>query len=179
MKNLCIIFFFCSLANSKAEALFEHHITSDAIKTALAQSKEECGERVSPELGSSLVNLSKINSSIVKPKISFDLIDESIVRIEQQLGSVSSQINTLKEHVIEVKRAARDQADEEKIKADQLAAQLQEVRKQLAIKESEVGKLHEELQVKQYQLELSMTATNTPAHLSGQDSDHNEQCAQQ
>lgn len=174
MMSIFVVILCPSIIN--AEALFEHHITSDSIKHALADMKDsekKNVEKVGP------LDLSKVNSSIIKPKMSFDLIDETLVKIEQQIIAISLQLNQLKEHVIEVKRVACQQADEEKTKTDRLTAQLQETGKQLAAKTLQVDMLHVEIDLKRRQIDVSLTATDTPAHVCTQDPDHSEQHAQQ
>ncbi len=167
------------LATSKAEVLFEHHITSDSIENALAPGKDSENDSKIPPKSPLTIDLNKVNSSNIKPTISFDLIDETLVKIEQQLAALTMQLNQLKEHVIEVKRVARVQADEEKTKTDRLTVQLQEVGKQLAAKTMQTSLLQADLEAKQRLLDASVTTTNTPAHLCNQDPGHSEQHAGQ
>lgn len=78
------------------------------------------------EQSSITLDLNKINSSTVKPAISFDALEESLTKIERQLADTATQVQVIKTQVYEVKKAAQEQMKTEAKDKERLLLQLQE-----------------------------------------------------
>ena len=54
------------------------------------------------------LDMNKVNSSSVRPTISFDALDQSLSNVERQLAQTSAQVQELKKHVDDIKKSAQN-----------------------------------------------------------------------
>ncbi len=110
----------CSIATIAAAPATEHEIADAQVKKTLADINTQEATQKNEETPntSADVDLSKINSSSEQLPISFDAIESSVNRLQQELDD-------LKVHLADIKEASIAQAQDEKNMRARLKAELE------------------------------------------------------